>query len=101
MRRTARADASLRPFRLPRLREQAYIDFLGLVTRVAGHLARKPIHYRARLAAVGDIDAALARGRALRELVHETNRGDTFWFAADVGALAQRLPERSRAAGAH
>ncbi|AOJ08033.1 alpha/beta hydrolase [Burkholderia mayonis] len=78
--------------------EQRHDDFFRLDTCVAGHLVQKLINYGVKLAVVGDIDAPLARSRALRALVRETNRGDAFWFVADFDALAQRLCECGRIA---
>lgn len=80
--------------------EHLHDDFFRLDTRFAGHLVQKLINSRVRLAVVGNVDAALARSRALRELVHETNRGDAFWFVADIEALVLWLRERSRVARA-
>nr|WP_231747194.1 DUF4180 domain-containing protein [Burkholderia sp. BDU5] len=47
-------------------------DFFRLDSCVAGHFVQKLINYGVKRAVVGDIDAPLARSRALRALV----RGD-------------------------
>ncbi|WP_236861883.1 DUF4180 domain-containing protein [Burkholderia mayonis] len=73
-------------------------DFFRLDSCVAGHFVQKLINYGVKRAVVGDIDAPLARSRALRALVRETNRGDAFWLVADFDALAQRLCECGRRA---
>ncbi|WP_326972868.1 DUF4180 domain-containing protein [Burkholderia oklahomensis] len=75
-------------------------DFFRLDTCVAGHFVQKLINYGVKRAVIGNIDAPLARSRALRDLVRETNRGDAFWFVADFDALAQRLCARGRIARA-
>jgi hypothetical protein len=58
---------------------------------MAGDIAQKVANYRRRLAIVGDISAHVAASDALRDFVHETNRGTQLWFVADVAELESRL----------
>ncbi|WP_231748166.1 DUF4180 domain-containing protein [Burkholderia sp. ABCPW 14] len=74
--------------------EPPHDDFFRLDTCVAGHLVQKLINYGVKLAVVGDIDAPLARSRALRALVRETNR------AMRSGSLRTSMRSRSGCASA-
>lgn len=66
-------------------------DFFRLETGMAGHVVQKLINYGLHVAVVGDITAWLGRSRALRAWVNESNRGNTFWFVADLNELERRL----------
>jgi hypothetical protein len=62
-------------------------DFLKLSTRVAGEVFQKFVTYRLRCAIVGDITHELESSPALRDLVRETNRGNSLWFVSDIDQL--------------
>jgi hypothetical protein len=66
-------------------------DFLQLKTRVAGEVIQKFVNYQLRLAILGDISAAVAQSKALRDFVYEANRGQAVWFVRDFEELQQRL----------
>ncbi len=65
--------------------------FFALRTGVAGEVMQKFVNYRIRLAVVGDISAHVAASTALRDLVHESNRGRHIWFVADLDELDTHL----------
>jgi hypothetical protein len=65
--------------------------FFVLRTGLAGEIMQKFTNYRMRLVVVGDIGTRVAASTALRELVHESNRGDHVWFVADLDELDTRL----------
>lgn len=71
--------------------------FFQLRTRLAGEIVQKFANYRLRLAIVGDIAKHVEASTALRDFVHEANKGDQLWFLADSEAFAVRL---ARARGA-
>jgi hypothetical protein len=66
-------------------------DFFQLGSGVAGELTQKLASYRLHLAVVGDIAKRVAASDALREYVHESNRGRHVWFVADGDELEERL----------
>ena len=66
-------------------------DFLVLRTRVAGAVVQKFQQYGFRLVVVGDITEQVAASTALRDFVHESNRGRQLWFVADEAELDARL----------
>jgi hypothetical protein len=66
-------------------------EFFSLRTGVAGAVVQKFATYRLRFAVVGDLGTRLAAGTALRDFVHEANRGAQTWFVADEAELAARL----------
>lgn len=66
-------------------------DFFQLETRLAGHIIQKFVTYRQRLVILGDITEHLARSRALRDFVYETNRGTQVWFLTNLQELDERL----------
>lgn len=72
--------------RLPR-------DFFVLRTRVAGAVVQKMQQYGFRVAVVGDIAEHVAASTALRDFVHESNRGRQLWFVADEAELDARLKD--------
>jgi hypothetical protein len=72
--------------RLPR-------DFFVLRTRVAGAVVQKMQQYGFRVAVVGDIAEHVAASTALRDFVHESNRGRQLWFVADEEELDARLTD--------
>lgn len=65
--------------------------FFDLRSGLAGEVLQKFVNYRKRLAIVGDISAHVARSRALRDLVVESNRGRHVWFVADLDELDTHL----------
>jgi hypothetical protein len=69
--------------------------FFTLGTGLAGEVMQKFVNYRLRLVIVGDISGHLAASRALRELVHESNKGRQVWFVADLAELDARLGQPS------
>jgi len=71
-------------------------DFFHLETRIAGALIQKLVNYGARLAVVGDIGAHLARSKALRDFVYESNKGAYVWFVEDLDVLERMLTLRKR-----
>ncbi|PWI14702.1 DUF4180 domain-containing protein [Streptomyces sp. Act143] len=70
-------------------------EFFRLRSGVAGAVMQKFVNYRVRLAVVGDVSRHLDGSPALRDFVHETNRGGHVWIVADHDELGERL----RAAG--
>jgi hypothetical protein len=66
--------------------------FFQLRTGLAGEIMQKFVNYRIRLAVVGDISAHLEASTALRDLVHESNRGRHIWFVTDLADLDTHLP---------
>lgn len=71
-------------------------DFFRLETRIAGEVIQKFVNYGARLAVVGDIGPHLGRSKALRDFVHESNRGAHVWFVDDLAAFERKLAGRGR-----
>jgi hypothetical protein len=65
--------------------------FFHLETRLAGHIAQKFVTYRRHLVIVGDISGYVAKSRALRDFVYETNRGAEVWFVKDLQELNEPL----------
>lgn len=61
--------------------------FLTLGTRMAGEVIQKFVTYGFQVAFVGDVSAAVADSRALRDFVRESNRGRHVWFVADLSEL--------------
>ena len=66
-------------------------DFFRLRTGVAGEILQKFVTYQLRVAIVGDISKHVSESSALRDFVHESNRGDHVWFVADLDELLKRL----------
>ncbi|MFE9418498.1 DUF4180 domain-containing protein [Streptomyces griseofuscus] len=66
-------------------------EFFRLRSGVAGAVVQKFVNYRVRLAVVGDISAHIEASDALRDFVHESNRGDQLWFLPDTDAVTERL----------
>ena len=71
-------------------------DFFRLKTRLAGEIIQRFVMYRMRVAIVGDIARHLAESGSLRDFVREANRGNQWWFVADMDELSKRL-EREKA----
>jgi hypothetical protein len=65
--------------------------FFGLSSGVAGAVMQKFVNYGLRLAIVGDVSRYLAESGALRDFLHETNRGNQVWFLPSFDDLADRL----------
>jgi hypothetical protein len=66
-------------------------DFFPLNTRKAGTILQKFSNLGTRLAIVGDLSAQLAVSAALRDFIHETNRGEHIWFVSNFEDLISRL----------
>lgn len=66
-------------------------DFFRLSTRLAGDIAQKFVNYRIHLVIVGDISRWTDESRALRDFVHEANRGRAVWFVPDWTEAERRL----------
>ena len=66
-------------------------DFFRLRSGLAGEAIQKFVNYRIRLAIVGDLSRFTAESSALRDFVHESNRGDHVWFVSDAAELRERL----------
>lgn len=66
-------------------------DFFHLKTGLAGQIIQKFVTYRRRLVILGDISRHLAKSRALKAFVYETNRGTQVWFLTDLQELDGRL----------
>ncbi|MFC0499972.1 DUF4180 domain-containing protein [Asaia krungthepensis] len=67
-------------------------NFFDLQTGFAGLLVQKFVNYQLRLAVLGDISAACARSRALRDFVYESNKGASCLFLNALEDLSQKLP---------
>jgi hypothetical protein len=68
-------------------------DFFRLSTRIAGEILQKFVNYRLRVAVLGDISRHMNESSALRDFVHESNRGDQVWFVASFEELDERLEQ--------
>jgi len=66
-------------------------SFFTLRSGVAGEIMQKFANYRIRLAIVGDITRHTAASTALRDLVHESNRGTQLWFIPTLADLDKHL----------
>ena len=66
-------------------------EFFRLRTGIAGAFLQKFVTYRVRVVIVGDISAHIEKSDALRDFVHESNRGDHVWFLADRNELEARI----------
>ncbi|EKF19384.1 translation elongation factor Ts [Nitratireductor pacificus] len=71
-------------------------DFFPLSTRKAGTILQKFSNLGARLAIVGDVSVEVAESAALRDFIHEANRGEHVWFVPDFDSLMRRLNIRAR-----
>lgn len=70
-------------------------EFFDLSSRQAGHFFQKMQNYRVRLVILGDVAAPLARSKALRDFVAETNRAGHHLFVPDRAALEARLAQKT------
>ena len=66
-------------------------EFFQLKTGLAGHIIQKFVTYRRHLVVLGDISRHVAKSRALKAFVYETNRGTQVWFLTDLQELDGRL----------
>jgi hypothetical protein len=66
-------------------------EFFQLQTGLAGEIFQKIVNYRLRLAIIGDIAQWIAASAAFRDLVRESNRGNTVWFLRDRNELEQKV----------
>jgi hypothetical protein len=71
--------------------ERLPAEFFPLRSGVAGSLVQKFVNYRLRLAILGDVSVHVAGNDAVRDFVHEANRGRQLWFVATEDELNQRL----------
>lgn len=69
-------------------------QFFDLATRQAGLFFQKLQNYRLRLVILGDVSSHVARSKALRDFVTETNRTGHHLFAADREAMLAGLGGR-------
>lgn len=65
--------------------------FLTLSTRIAGEVIQKFVNYGFQVVFLGDVSAAVADSDALRDFIHESNRGRHVWFVHDLPALEAKL----------
>ncbi|MFP1129670.1 DUF4180 domain-containing protein [Asticcacaulis sp. W401b] len=66
-------------------------DFLQLRTKLAGEVIQKFVNYQIRLVFLGDISKAVESSTALRDFVHESNRGRVVWFLPHEEEVRQKL----------
>ncbi len=66
-------------------------DFFQLRTGLAGEILQKFVNYGLRLAIIGDLSRFTSNSTALRDLIYESNRGNSVWFLADLGEVKKRL----------
>ncbi len=74
-------------------------DFFRLETRIAGEVIQRFAMYRVRVAILGDISRHVAESKSLRDFVREANRGNQYWFVADLDELSKRLEREKAGAG--
>jgi hypothetical protein len=65
--------------------------FLDLKTGLAGAVLQKFVNYGRQVVVLGDVQPAAEASAALREFVHESNRGRHVWFVRDLDALKVKL----------
>ena len=70
--------------------------FFRLSTRLAGEMLQKFVNYQLRAAIVGDVTAWTTQSEALRDFIHEANRGGSAWFVNDIDELERRLARAAR-----
>ncbi|MBP2018940.1 hypothetical protein J2Z79_002356 [Symbiobacterium terraclitae] len=66
-------------------------DFFNLRTGLAGEILQKVSNYRFALAIVGDF--GVYDSKALRDFIHESNRGRHVFFVPDRETALQRLSQ--------
>ena len=66
-------------------------DFFRLRSGLAGAVLQKVQNYGLRIAIIGDISRFTEASSALRDFVHESNRGGQTLFVTDRAALEARL----------
>ncbi|MBV7694647.1 DUF4180 domain-containing protein [Streptomyces sp. TRM70350] len=71
--------------------ERVADEFFRLRSGVAGAVMQKFVNYRLRLAIVGDVSRHVEESTALRDFLHETNRGGHIWFVPSQDELAAKL----------
>ena len=74
-------------------------DFFRLETRIAGEVIQRFAMYKVRVAILGDISRHVAESKSLRDFVREANRGNQYWFVADLDELNKRLEREKGRAG--
>lgn len=65
--------------------------FFRLETGFAGAMLQKFVNYRMRVAVLGDFAPWTAQSRALRDFIHECNKGEEVWLLASQAELEARL----------
>lgn len=70
--------------------------FFRLSTRVAGEMLQKFVNYQMRAAIIGDVTTWTTQSEALRDFIHEANRGNSAWFVNDIDELERRLARSTR-----
>jgi hypothetical protein len=70
-------------------------DFFRLESGFAGEFVQKVVNYRLTLVVLGDISEFVAKSRAFREFVWESNRAEHVWFLPDEAALTAKLAARA------
>lgn len=66
-------------------------DVFDLSTGLAGEFVQKFVNYGVALAILGDISGHASASTALRDFVHESNRGRHLWFVKTLDELAARV----------
>ncbi len=69
-------------------------DFFHLKTRLAGEILQKFITYHSHVVILGDISRYIEESAALRDFVHEANRGSQIWFVSTIEELDAWLARR-------
>lgn len=70
-------------------------EFFRLESQFAGEFVQKLVNYQVKLAVLGDITEFVARSRAFRDFVWESNRAEHVWFFPDEAALSAKLASRA------
>jgi hypothetical protein len=64
-------------------------DFFNLKTRLAGDILQKFSNYHFRLSIIGNFSQY--KSKSLRDFIHESNRGNLIFFAADLQSALLKL----------
>jgi hypothetical protein len=65
--------------------------FFQLRNGLAGEVFQKFSNYRLKLAVIGDLSVLTENSTAFRDLIYESNRGNSVWFLSDIGEVEKRL----------
>ena len=71
--------------------EKLDASFFQLSSGLAGEILQKFVNYGINLAVLGDFSSAVAASKAFRDLLRESNRGDSVWFLADFAEMKEQL----------